>query len=394
MPSRETPSYSSTRVQRASRINSLEQVRLQQRLMLLEKARLHQARLTNQDIRLTSIALDYILNCSGNSPEGRGPEGQQGGTETIQTEDPCFLYGERVVSRKVRRMPRPQSAVERATFRRNRAQDGDTSVSEDSGTTPQSRLPPRPQSSPAKGRSWGWSHGDPDDGSGGSDLESDRPQSRSKSSSSSPGVSRPTTAGSGGGRGTPGWGGRVTPHQAWEDHTDDVTKRILKAQKQQKQQQQQQEQQNSRRSNRYMEDLGRMRSQTPGSSRRGFTTKQSGRVTATDQGSPPFAPSPSPSPRAPSPGVVMEDRQPVSPRQKRVKSTGMGRRAGLGEIMNQARATMSASAWRSHLSSTQVVPRSLDSQRQVIMEAKRHAEKQRQEHVMDRVKTFMGQLNA
>lgn len=60
MPSRETPSYSSSRVQRASRLNSIEQARLQHQLHLLEKAYVHQARLTNQDIRLTSLALEYI----------------------------------------------------------------------------------------------------------------------------------------------------------------------------------------------------------------------------------------------------------------------------------------------------------------------------------------------
>ena len=36
-------------------------------------------------------------------------------------------------------------------------------------------------------------------------------------------------------RGMPGWG-RTTPHQAWEDETDDITKRLLKAKKQQEQQ--------------------------------------------------------------------------------------------------------------------------------------------------------------
>lgn len=61
MPTRETPSYSSSRVQRASRLNALEHARLQQRLLLLEKAKLHQVKLTNQDIRLTSTALEYIL---------------------------------------------------------------------------------------------------------------------------------------------------------------------------------------------------------------------------------------------------------------------------------------------------------------------------------------------
>ena len=61
MAEREQPSYSSSRVQRASRLNALEHARLQQKLVLLEKERLHQAKLTNQDIRLTSAALDFIL---------------------------------------------------------------------------------------------------------------------------------------------------------------------------------------------------------------------------------------------------------------------------------------------------------------------------------------------
>ncbi|XP_076445644.1 uncharacterized protein LOC143283329 [Babylonia areolata] len=396
MPTRETPSYSSSRVQRASRLNSLEQVRLQQRLMLLEKARLHQARLTNQDIRLTSLALDYILNCSGHSPEGRGPTGEQGGAESTQTEDPCFLYGERVVSRKVRRMPRPHSAVERATFRRTNSnctsggQDSESSVSggaaEESASV-QSRLPPRPQSSPAKGRSWRWSHVEADDASGGSDPESERPPTTR--GRSTPAGSRPATGGSGGRRTPGGWGGRTTPHQAWEDDTDEVTKRILQAQQQQQQQQQQhhQQQQDSRRSNRYMQDISRMHSQTP-SSARGFPKRSRG---VSDKASAPLTPSPSP--RAPSPSspvVVIEDRKPVSPRQKRAKSAG--RRAGLTEILSQSRATMSASAWRSHLASTQTVPRSMESQRQVILDAKRDAERTRQQHVRERVESFIGQL--
>lgn len=53
---------------------------------------------------------------------------------------------------------------------------------------------------------------------------------------------------------------------------------------------------------------------------------------------------------------------------------------------------MSAGAWRSHLASTQLVPRSAESQRQFILEAKKAAERQRQHHVMQRVETFMDSL--
>ena len=322
-----------------------------------------------------------------------------------QQEDPCFLYGERVVSRKVRRLARPQSAVERATFRRggrDSSQDGGESGAEDSLGVHNGRggLPPRPQSSPAKGRTWAWSISDyaEDEGSGGSDFDSDRPLSRG--GNSSPGVSRPSTAGGGGGgggggaggRGFPGRGGRTTPRQAWEDDTDDVTKRILKAQRQQQQQQQQQQQSSRRRSGRYLDDIGRMRSQTSsGTVPRGFLRQFRG---ASDPASSPFPPSPSasPSPRTAPANPVIEDRKPVSPREKHAKSA-LDKRAGLAEITSQARGTMSASAWRSHLASTQTAPRSAESQRQVIMDARRNAEKQRQQHVMQKMETFLGQLS-
>lgn len=293
-----------------------------------------------------------------------------------QQEEPCFLYGERVVSRKVRRLARPQSAMERATFRCRGTQDGEPRA-EDSLSVHSRRLPPRPQSSPAKGRTWAWSVSDEEEGSGGSDFDSDRPLSRG--GNSTPGVSRPSTAG-GGGRGSPGWG-RTTPRQAWEDETDDVTKRILKAQ------QQQEQQQSSRRSSRYLDDIGRMRSQTSSASR-GFLRHSRG---VFDPASSPFPPS-SPSPRTAPPSPVIEDRKPVSPRAKHAKSA-LGKRAGLTEITSQARATMSASAWRAHLASTQTAPRSAESQRQVIMDARRNAERQRQQHVMQKMETFMGQLN-
>ena len=280
-------------------------------------------------------------------------------------------------------MPRPQSAVERATFRRGGAPapDGESLASgeEDSGSV-HSRLPPRPQSSPAKGRTWAWAQPDPRARAGEGEAEFERGSTRAKTPTT---TSRPSTAESAGGRGgggreTPGGWGRVTPHQAWEDDTDDITKRLLKAQQLHHHQQQQLQQQNARRPNRYPKDLGR-RPPTPKTAR----------------------PSPSPTPRpttpsasTPTPTTPIVDRKPVSPRQKRATSGGPGRRAGLTEIMSQARATMSAGAWRSHLASTPTVPRSAESQRQVMMEARRTAERQRQQQVMKKVETFIGQLAA
>ncbi|KAK7108232.1 fibronectin type III domain-containing protein 1-like [Littorina saxatilis] len=385
MPSREPPSYSSSRVQRASRLNALEQARLQHKMMLLEKGRLHQARLTNQDIRLTSTALEYILNSSGHSPEGRGPSGQPGGQlDPGQEDEPCFLYGERVISRKVRRMPRPHSAMDRSSFCRNATEDDDTSAAKQAGeedsTSARGRLPPRPQSSPAKGRMWLWSTsaaGGEDEGGGSEGSDSERAALNQRESS----PSRPST-----GRTSPSKG-RVTPHQAWEDDTDEVTRRLLKVQKQQQQHEEQLQQQQKAR--RYMQDIGRMRSQT---SSRGFRKNPS---TGPPQSptSTPASPT-SPSPRGIPPSPPIEDRKPVSPHQKRGKSAGaLSKRAGLTEIMSQASATMTAGAWRAHLASTQTMPRSAESQQQFIMEARRNSEKQRQQHVMHKMETFMGTIN-
>ncbi|KAK7477622.1 hypothetical protein BaRGS_00031100 [Batillaria attramentaria] len=401
MPAREAPSYSSSRVQRASRLNALEQARLQQRLMLLEKARLHQARLTNQDIRLTSLALDYILACSGHSSEGRGPQGEQRGVENVQQEDPCFLYGERVVSRKARRVAaRPQSAVERATFRRSAAQGASSTGSGlEDATSVRDGLPPRPQSSPARRRAWAWSSSEETDGSGaGSDVESERPHSRA--GFGSPGVSRPSTAGAGGRAMTPS-SGRVTPHQPWEDDTDEVTRRLLKAQQLEQQRQKEIEQRESvRRSQRYRQDLERRRSQrsSPSPSRGYF--KYSRTIPSETPNRPLTAGSTSSARRAsasapvsrPTSGVI-EDPKPVSPAEKHTQSTGsVSRRAGLSELMSQSRVTMSASAWRAHLASTATIPRSSEVQRQMVMEARKGAERERQHDVMQRVESFMDQL--
>lgn len=126
MPSLEAPSFNSSRVQRAYRINNIEQARLQQQLQLLEKERIHSMRVTNQDIRLISVTMDYIQSCSGHSPEGLGPEvveiPKEEKPETEDSGSVCFMYGERIVSRKRRRFRRPQSAMDSSSSRRSESQ--------------------------------------------------------------------------------------------------------------------------------------------------------------------------------------------------------------------------------------------------------------------------------
>jgi hypothetical protein len=126
----------------------------------------------------------------------------------------------------------------------------------------------------------------------------------------------------GGGRGAyPVWG-RTTPHQAWEDDTDEITKRLLKAEHEHQQREKLKEaEENKRRSRRYMEDLARKKA---AARRPSFTRPASSAST--------HPPSPSPT------GPVIEDRKPVAPADKhRGGSAGPGKRAGLTEIMSHAR---------------------------------------------------------
>lgn len=142
MPSLQNVSYNSSRVQRAYRINNIETMKLQHQLHLLEKERLHRQRLTNQDIRCIALTLDYIQTCSGHSPEALAPQGEYVQEEDSRAENgPCFLYGERIVSRKKRRTLRPQSAMDKSFSR---------SISETASAISSADDTPRPQSSPAK----------------------------------------------------------------------------------------------------------------------------------------------------------------------------------------------------------------------------------------------------
>lgn len=287
------------------------------------------------------------------------------------------------MSRKVRRMARPHSAVDRALDRRNQSSDISSSASVDDSAGVRVSLPPRPQSSPAKGRAWAWSSGEETtDGSTGSEVDLDRPQSRASTS----GASRPPTPGRGRAlfslTPTPG---RVTPHQAWEDDTDDVTRKLLKAQKQQQQQEAQGQFLHSR-------DSRRMRFQTFGNISRNrlshLPSSLTSPVSSGRQGSITLPPDTSS-------GPTVEDRKPVSPKERRARSGSavLGRKAGLVDIMNQPRGTLSAAAWRRHLANTQTASMSSESQKQILMEARKGREKEKQDLMQQKVESFIGQIN-
>ncbi|CAC5372448.1 unnamed protein product [Mytilus coruscus] len=188
MPSNENPTYNSSRMQRAYRINNIEHTRLQGKLNLLEKEKLHAVRVTNQDIRLISLTLDYINSCSGHSPEGLAPKEEM--VQEKEDEGPFFMYGQRIISRKRRRIKRPQSAMFSGT--RRRKSDSDFSASLAS-------VQIRPQSSPVR-RGLNGPIKD-------SDAESCISDVTLSSSSGSTSSSKP----------------------AWMDQTNALTKKLLKA---------------------------------------------------------------------------------------------------------------------------------------------------------------------
>ncbi|XP_067675856.1 uncharacterized protein [Haliotis asinina] len=321
MPARENPSYSSSRVQRAYRINSIEQSRLHGKLHLLEKQKVHQVRLTNQDIRMVSVSLDYIQSSSGRSPEGMSPEKEKLKSESEdESEDednePCFMYGERIVSRRARRFKRPQSAMEKSSNRRESV----SSVVSDSLTS----LPPRPQSSPSRrlpAVTLRLSSGDD------SDRHSDSGSERTDIS------------------------GRATPKYDWEKDTSDITKKILRAQA--------------------------AKRRDP---RRALPQAIRRHSAFNDMSSSTLSLSPAPS-RSPSPNLYPPRRSSVSP--------SLGRNAGLSEILNQRRPTMSAVDWRNHLTRTQKSPMSITAARQMARDDKLRENETARSKVQVRVQSFM-----
>jgi len=313
MPSLQNISYNSSRVQRAYRINNIEALRLQNRIQLLEKERLHTQRLANQDIRLISVTLDYIQTHSGHSAEGLPPDGIKIVTEEErEDEGPTFMYGERIVSRKKRRTLRPQSAMDKSSSRLD---------SETASTISTLEFTPRPQSSPPKRTTFVTHLKDRDDDSVfGAESEC--------STSSSCSVSA-----------------RFKP--AWtEEPMPEISKILLRSASGQQ-----------KRDSIFNRDpsakvIARIR-----------RLSQSGMPVQND-------------PRAP-------DRRP--------SSCGPGLRSStVTDIINKApKAVMSASAWKSHLNSSQMTPQSTTSKREYIMDTKKAINYQNTRTIQKKVKKFV-----
>ncbi|XP_013383097.1 uncharacterized protein LOC106153643 [Lingula anatina] len=100
----EKPSILSTRLQRAYKINNIEYTKALGKMQLIEKAQVHSFRVTNNDIRLVNLALEHIQACSGHSPEGLPPDFVDDGQKEEAMS--CFLYGERIGSRRFARKQR------------------------------------------------------------------------------------------------------------------------------------------------------------------------------------------------------------------------------------------------------------------------------------------------
>ena len=118
----ENPTLNSVRVQRAQRINNIEESRMGTRLNLLEKERWHQMRVYNQDIRMVSITLEYIQSSSGYSPEALSPDYVE--SQVKKEPEPCFMYGQRL--RRWKKSRRAQSAPSIGRRKEEEANKDDT----------------------------------------------------------------------------------------------------------------------------------------------------------------------------------------------------------------------------------------------------------------------------
>ncbi|XP_060561228.1 uncharacterized protein LOC132720999 [Ruditapes philippinarum] len=311
MPSLQNVSYNSSRVQRAYRINNIETLKLNNKIQLLEKERLHNQRLTNQDIRLISLTLDYIQTCSGHSAEGLAPDViWEEDEEKESHRGPTFLYGERIVSRKKRRNMRPQSAMEKTSSRLG---------SETASTVSTTELALRPQSSPNRRKPAFVTH-----------LKDDESVFSSSNESARSGFSTPSE--------------RFKP--AWMDEpVPDVTKILLRA---------------ANNNNRRESVFNRTRAgPRESSSLRGLRKSSLGLPT-----------------------VRSAEDQPQS------HSPERGSR--ITDILNRGpKTTMSASAWKAHLSHAQTGPVSSSSQKQYVLETKKAMNNTRTEVLRGRVKKFV-----
>ncbi|XP_041354453.1 uncharacterized protein LOC121372229 [Gigantopelta aegis] len=312
MPAREVPSYSSSRIQRAYRINNIEQSRLAGKLQLLDRQKVHQIRLTNQDIRLISLSLDYIQSSSGHSPEGLSPIKEDSDREDLndspEEKGPCFLYGERIVSRRVRRFRRPQSATDKSRTE---------SVTSSSDTA--SLLTPRPKSSPSKSRQsvlWMTALLDDDD-------DDDDYAVSQKTRSRSP-----------------------SPVHSWENETDEITRTIIQSQSQ------------KRRTSVWERDPLEIRKMS---------------VPALK----------------PFPNGADDSQRPAPPVRRASTVPSSGRHSNISDILNQRRPTLSAEAWKNHLSKKRPMPLSLENQREKVMNEKLERNENLKDYVDGKVKSFI-----
>ena len=145
--------HNSSRMMRANRLNKLENARLMTTLGQLNKATDHAYRINNQDIRMLRHTLDYITQSSGHSKEGLHPDHKE--PKAVARDEPYYMYGERVQSRKNKR--RAKSAVVFSSFQ-PKAGDSETQAAPKVDLVGEAKqkmeklLEMRPKSSPAQCR--------------------------------------------------------------------------------------------------------------------------------------------------------------------------------------------------------------------------------------------------
>lgn len=305
----------SKRIQRANRLNNIEHCRLKQQVVSLEQEKTHTIRMTNQDIRLISLTLDYIQSCSGHSPEGLSPEYDDEDRKSDAM--PCFLYGERLISRQKRRFIRPQSAMEKSG-----SHITSTTTSESSVSTK------RPRSSLMQQSTFVTKIHDI--------SFADDSELNSRASS---------------------------PISFWGNEPSPFTKKLLQAQ-------------SAKDLPIYMKDRFRQQSRSTYSVR-SLARQLKAHATLS------FA------------GISSSVRPRVArvrtPRKDENKKNELSRNAGLTEILNQARPTLSASVWRSHINQSQTTPRTKSEQRVYLMDKKKHLNADRSIHINGRLNEFLGE---
>ncbi|ELU18751.1 hypothetical protein CAPTEDRAFT_218479 [Capitella teleta] len=139
----ESPNCNSQRIQRVKRINTIEQGRLQHKITLLEKERIRAIRLHNQDVRMINLTMEFISSNTGHSPEGWSPD-YCPTEEQRRALASCFLYGDRLNSRRFGKNRNFDTIAPSPETRRRGSVDGDEASPNGSNV----RV--RPHSSPAK----------------------------------------------------------------------------------------------------------------------------------------------------------------------------------------------------------------------------------------------------